>query len=112
MVQPSDFIDDVRINWRRLASVIVGAGVLAYFEALVDQLLSLADLPIALLSGLVEFNSDLLGLMLGFPATLVNQAFAGAVPYVTNAGIGGYLVAIGIVLLTTIALAWVVSNVR
>jgi len=111
MVSARDFIDGVRINWRRLSFTIVGAGILGVFRGVVTFGLSLADLPLALISGLTNFYSELAEIVLGFPSVLVSQGFMGAIPYVLDAGIAGYLFGLAIALATLYPIAWVVSNV-
>lgn len=112
MVSAREFIDGVRINWRRLSATIVFAGIFAWFEGVVAVILSLADLPIALISGLTNFYGELAGVVLGFPSVLVNQGFAATVPYVVDAGPAGFLFALVVVLATFYPIAWVISNVR
>lgn len=113
MVSASDFLggDGVSIQWRQLAVTLFGAGLLAYFEGAIRTFLSLADIPIGLLAGTLDFLGAYVSLSLGFPAVLINAGWAGAIPYVLEAGIAGYLVAITIVLLTMYVVAQVVDRV-
>ena len=112
MVSASDFVDGASIRWGRLATVLFGAGILAYFEGLVRTFLSLVDIPIALLAGYADFLGRAVGIAYGLPSVIIEQGFAAAVPLVLDSGLAGYLVAIGIVLVTLFPLGWVMSRVR
>lgn len=114
MVQISDYIgaDGISIRWGRLLTVIFGAGILAAFRGWISAFLSLVDIPIALLSGFADFLGVMAAVVYGLPAVVIDQGFAATVPYVVDAGLAGYLVALAIVLATLYPIAWVVSRVR
>jgi len=112
MVSASDYVSGASIQWGRLGLSLVGATILAYFRGIVEAFLSLADIPIALLSGLADFAGELVTLVAGFPAVIVRGSWRGAIEYVTSAGIAGYVLAIAVVLLSTYFVAEVVSRVR
>lgn len=112
MVSASDFVDGASIRWRRLALVLFGASVFAYFEGLVAAFLALVDVPLALLSGYADFLGESVAVLYGLPAVIIDQGFAAAIPYVLDAGVAGFLVAVVIALTTLFPIAWVVSNVR
>ena len=113
MVDLSRFLTDggTRIRFGRVAEVGVGAVFGALFTGVASVILGLADVPLALLSGLTGFLGDVIGVTAGLPAVIVSSGFRGAVPYVLEAGIAGYLVAIVIVLATLFTAEWVVSRV-
>jgi hypothetical protein len=100
-----------RIDFERVAEVGVGTVFGAIFTGVASVILGLADLPLALLGGLVDFNRQLIGVVAGLPAVIIERGFAAAVPFVLDAGIAGYLVAIVVVLATFYSLEWVVSRV-
>ncbi|QIO23088.1 hypothetical protein [Haloarcula sp. JP-L23] len=114
MVEISDYIAEngVSIRWGRLLTVIFGAGVFAYFQGTISAFLSLVNVPLELLSGLTEFAATAVGVVYDLPAVVINRGFAAAVPYVADAGLAGYVVALTIVLATLYPIAWVVSRVR
>jgi len=112
MVSASDFVDGVTIRWRRLAAAIVGASVLAYFEGIVATLLSLADIPISVLARLASFFGDLITVALSVPTSRISFGWAQAAPFVREAGILGFIVALLLVLLMLYIVAEVVSRVR
>ncbi|WP_436931677.1 hypothetical protein [Halosimplex halobium] len=100
MVDPSEYVDGVRIRWRRVATTLLGATLLAYFQGAVATLLSAVNIPLRLLGGLGEFLGQLVALVAGFPAVVIRSGWAGAAEFVLEAGIAGYVFAIGLVLLT------------
>lgn len=114
MVEISDYIAEngVSIRWGRLLTLIVGTSILAYFRGTISAFLSLVDVPLALLSGFTEFLGTAVEVVYGLPAVVINRGFAAAVPYVTDAGLAGYVVALVIVLATLYPVAWVMSRVR
>lgn len=114
MVDLSQFLtgDGTRIDFARVGEVSVGAVFGAIFTGWVGVILGLADVPIGLLGGLAEFLGDAVVIVAGLPSVLVERGFAGAVPFVLDAGPAGYVVAIGIVLVTLFTVEVVVSRVR
>ena len=114
MVEASDFLgpNGINIRWGRLWGAIIGGSVLAYFMGFVDVLLSLADIPIALLSFLADYNGQLVAVAYGALPTVFRAAWAGATGFITSSGLFGYVVALVIVLATTYSIAEVVSRVR
>lgn len=113
MVEASDYLgsDGISIRWGAVWSTILGASILAYFRGAVNAFLSLADIPIALLSFLANYYGQQVELVFGLLPTVVRTSFAGAIPFVSGAGLFGYVVAILIVLATTYSIAEVVSRV-
>lgn len=114
MVRISDFIAEngISIRWRRLATVLFGAGILAWFQGLISAFLSLVDIPLSLASGYAHFLGTMYSVVYGLPAVIINRGFAEAIPFVADAGPAGYLVALGIALATLFPIAWVISRVR
>lgn len=104
--------DGVRIRFGRVAEVGVGAVIGAVFSGVASLVFALFDIPIALLSGVTDFLGSLVDVLVGLPTVLVQSGFAAAVPFVLDAGPAGYVVALGIVLLTLYVLSWVVSRGR
>lgn len=114
MVSLSQFIasDGVSINWRRLGTVLVGAGIFAYFQGIVRTLLALADIPIALLSRYTALLGRLIGTVVGTWGVVIDRTVSEATAYLETTGIGGYLLALGLVLVTLWGLEEVISRVR
>ncbi|GGN92271.1 hypothetical protein [Haloarcula pellucida] len=111
MVSASDFVANSSIRWGRLATVLFGASIFAYFEGFVAAFLSLVDIPLSLLAGYADFLGRAVSIAYGLPSIIIEQGFAAAVPFVLDAGFAGYLVALVIVLVTLFPIAWVVSRV-
>ncbi|PSQ06651.1 hypothetical protein BRC92_00330 [Halobacteriales archaeon QS_4_69_31] len=111
MVEASDFIDGVNIQWRRLAVTLIGASLFAYFEGAVATLLSLADFPIGLLSGFADFLGRWFFLYYRFPAVVLESGWASAAESVADAGIAGIVFAVTIALATYYSLSVVVNRV-
>lgn len=114
MVDWSQFTTDggTRIDFARVAEVGVGTVFAAVFTGWVSVVLGLADIPLALLGGLADFGGQVVAIVAGLPAVIIERGFAAAVPFVLDAGIAGFLVAVVIVLGTLYSLEWVVSRVR
>jgi len=114
MARVSDYLGDdgIAIRWRRLFVEIVGATILAYFAGIVDIILSLANIPIALLSFLGNYYGQLIELVTDSFATVIFASFQGATQFIINAGPAGLVVAVIIVVATTYSIAEVVSRVR
>jgi len=116
MVSVEDYLNEsgsrIGINWGRLATTLLGASVLAYFEGAAAAVLSLFDIPIGLLGGLASFSGEFLGLLVGFPAALIRSGWSGAVPYVLDAGLVGYVFAIALVLVSLYLAMAVIRRAR
>jgi hypothetical protein len=114
VVDWSQFTTDggIRIDFARVAEVGVGTVISAVFTGWVSVVLGLADLPLALLGGLTDFGGRVIAVVAGLPAVIIERGFAAAVPFVVEAGIAGFLVAVAIVLGTLYSVEWVVSRVR
>ncbi|WP_424001190.1 hypothetical protein ACOZ4I_15700 [Haloarcula salina] len=114
MVQISDYIAEngLSVRWGRLLSLIFGAGLFAYFQGAITAFLSLVNVPLGLLSGLASFLGTAASLVYGLPAVIIDRGFVAAIPYVTDAGLAGYVVAVGITLSALYPIAWVVNRVR
>ncbi|WP_135304114.1 hypothetical protein [Haloarcula amylovorans] len=112
MVSASDFVDGTSIQWRRLGTVLFGAGIGAYFWGTISAFLALVDIPLSFMSGLTNFVGAFYGVLTGLPAVIIRSGFAAAVPYITSAGIAGFLLALLIALATLFISAWVVNRVR
>jgi hypothetical protein len=113
VVDLSQFLTDggTRIRFGRVAEVGVGTVFGALFTGVASVVLGLADVPIALLGGLSGFLGDVIGVIAGLPAVVIASGFEAAVPFVLEAGIAGYVVAVGIVLVTLYAGEVVISRV-
>lgn len=111
MLGAGDFVDGVAINWRRLGTVLFGAGLMAWFSGAAATVLSLANLPIGLLEGLADWYATYIATVAGAPATWLSASFAAAESWVATTGPLGYLAGIGVALATLYSLAWVVNNV-
>ncbi|MBO4248377.1 hypothetical protein IL252_11185 [Halomicrobium sp. IBSBa] len=103
--------DGYRLDFGRIAEVGVGTVASAVFTGVVSVILGLADLPISLLSGLADFLGRFVDVRILAPE-VVQAAFASAGDFVRQSGPAGYIVALGIVLVTTYVIAEVVSRVR
>jgi hypothetical protein len=104
--------DGVRIQFGSVAEVGVGAVIGAIFSGVASLVFGLFDIPIALASGFADFLGQLVGVLVGLPSVLIDVGFAAAIPFVLDAGPAGYVVAIGITLVTLYVLSWVVNRVR
>lgn len=111
MVDLRRFLDGYTIRWDRVGLAVVGAGIYAYLQGAAAVLLSLADLPIALLSGLANFLGTLVETAVALPAVIITRGWQAAAQVVLDAGIAGFLVAISIVLVTLYVVALVVNEV-
>lgn len=100
MVSPDDFIDGARIQWGKLASVIVGSLVGAIFTGVLKVILRWADAVMGLLQGFAEFNAALVQLRFGVMADIVAQSWQNALAFVESAGPFAFVVAVAIVLTT------------
>lgn len=106
------FIANGRIQWRNLLGTAFGATVLAWFSGFVSVVLGIADIPIALLGGLADFAAAVVTVVAGLPSVIVESGFSAAVPFVVESGPAGFVVAVGIVLVTLFAATEVLSRVR
>lgn len=95
-----DFVNGANIRFRELFTAIFGASLLAYFSGVANTILSLADIPIALLSFLAAFLGAVVEVVAGLPAVIISDGFAAAVPFVAGSGPAGYFVGLGIALIT------------
>jgi hypothetical protein len=113
VVELRDFLTDggTRIDFESVATTGVGAVFGAIFTGVASVVLGLADVPLALLSGLSDFLGAVVGVVAGLPSVIVSSGFAAAVPFVLDAGPAGYVVAIVIVLATLYVAERVVSRV-
>lgn len=114
MVDWSQFTNanGTRINFGRVAEVGVGTVFGALFTGFVSVILGLADIPLALLSGLANFTGELVYVIAGIPAAFVRGSFDEALVFVLDAGPAGYIVAVAISLAAFYIIALVVSRVR
>jgi len=114
VVDWSQFTTDggTQIDFGRVAEVGVGTVFGAILTGWVSVILGLADLPIALLGGLADFGGRVVAIVAGLPAVIIERGFAAAVPFVLDAGVAGFVVAVVIVLATLYSIEWVVSRVR
>jgi hypothetical protein len=103
--------DGTRIDFGRVTEVGVGTVFGALFTGIASVVLGLADIPLALLGSLTGFLSAVVTIVAGLPAVIIERGFLAAVPFVLDAGIAGYALAVGVVLLTLFSLEWVVSRV-
>lgn len=101
-----------RIRWGRVTEVGFGTVIGAMFSGIAALVLNLADVPLALIDGFGEFVGSVIAVVLGFPAVLVERGFAEAAAFVVEAGIAGYLVAVGIALATLYVIAGVLDRVE
>jgi hypothetical protein len=108
---PARYVSGTNIQWGRLLRTIFGAGVVAWFSGVASVILGFADIPLALLSGLASFGGEVVTVVVGLPVVVVRAGFGAAVPFVLNAGPAGFLVAVGISLVTLYIVAGVVSRV-
>ena len=113
MASPSEVLldDSGRIRWRRLGEVSVGATIGAVLSGVASTVLALADVPIALLGGLTSFYGDLIEVVVGTPAVIVERGWLATVPYVLDAGPAGFLLAVVVSLATFYVIARVVDRV-
>lgn len=108
----SAFLDGYRIRWRRLGLTVIGASILAYFEGVVRVILAVFEFLLAFPRGFASFAAAVIGVVIGLPGVILDRGFAAAVPFVLDAGVAGFVVAISIVLATIYVFRTVVSRVR
>lgn len=109
-LDPRVFLSGYSINWSYLGSVLIGGTILAYFEGIARVVLAFANLLLSVPRGLASFFSDVVELVVGFPAVIVDRGWQAAIPFVQDAGIAGFIVALGIVLATFYVVARVVDH--
>jgi hypothetical protein len=112
LLEPERYVNGPRIQWSVLLTTVFGAGVLAYFEGLVRVFFSIVDIPLALLGGLADFGGQVVDVVAGIPAAIIERGWAAAIPFVIDAGLAGFVVAVAVVLATFYSIEWVVSRVR
>lgn len=113
MASPSDLLDGSgRIRWGRLGEVSAGAAIGAVLSGVASVVLAFADVPIALLGGLSSFYGDLISVVAGTPAVIIERGWLATVPYVLDAGPAGFLLAVVVSLATFYIIARVVDRVR
>ena len=100
MVSASEFVDGTDVQWARLARVLFGATVGAWFTGLASVVLGLSDVPLAALEWLGGFLGQLVEYLVGAPVQMVEGSFAGAAGFLEGTGLLGFVLAISIVLLT------------
>lgn len=114
MVSLSQFLgpDRISIRWKRLGAVLFGAGIFAYFEGVVATLLALADIPISLIGQFAMLLGELVGTFAGTWPAVIDATVLEAQRFIATTGLGGFLVAILLVLVMLYGLAQVISRVR
>lgn len=106
----TQFIDGHRIRWAKVGIAVVGATILAYFEGIVRVLLAFFDQPIRLLGGLASFAGAVVSVVVGTPTVIVEQGWAAAIPFIVDAGLAGFVAALGVVLVAFYAGRWVMAH--
>lgn len=100
------------INWSYLGATVIGGTILAYFEGVARVVLAFANLLLSAPRGLASFFGDVIELVVGFPAVIVDRGWQAAIPFVQDAGIAGFVVAVAIVLATFYVVARVIDRAR
>lgn len=102
MVSIDDFrsADGTRILWGKLAEVLVGATVGAFFTGLISLILRVGDAFQALVNGLAEFTAALVQLRLAALVGIVEQSWRETLVVVEGAGPLAFAGAVGLVLAT------------
>lgn len=104
--------DGVSIRWGYLGATLFGAGLLAWFEGAVATILATGGVLLTPGQWFASFAGAYIEALIGSYTLFIREGWAGAIPFVTSAGIAGYAVAITIVLLTVLPFAWVIARVR
>jgi hypothetical protein len=97
-----------RIKWGRLISTAVGTvlGVVGIKAA--DLIGALIAIPIGIYQAVTGVLSDLVTAIIGTPTGMIQAAATEAEAFVSTLGIGGFVVAIALVLVT----AWLAAQAR
>lgn len=103
--------DGVFLDFGRIAEVGIGTIFGAFFTGATSLVLGVVDIPIALLGGFGDFLAVLVDVLVGVPTLILRGAWADTVPFILDAGIAGFVVALGIVLLTLYILTWGVNQI-
>lgn len=98
------------IRWGRVTFVGVASVLLAWFSGWVEVVLALFDIPISLLDGFAEFLGQVVQIIAGTPAVLVEGSWQEAAGIVRDAGPAAFVVAIAIVAATLYVFVWGVSR--
>jgi hypothetical protein len=118
MIDPGDLSEFFRsdeytfLDFGRIAEVGIGTVIGAFFSGATALILALFDIPINLLAGLAGFGGEVVNIVVGIPAVLVDRGFVASVPFVLEAGPAGFVAALAVVLPPLFVLSWVVSRVR
>jgi len=112
MVRASDFVENGRIQFAALGSVLVGSTILAYARASVRTFLALVDIPLSLIAMLPRIQAQIIEAALGLLPATIAAAFRGAAQFVVSSGPAGYVVAIVIVLASLYPISMVINRVR
>jgi hypothetical protein len=99
---------NVSVRWQALFGAIFGGAFLAFFEGVISNILTAADVTADLLAGLAEFNAALVDTVVGIPTKLIRGAFEAAAVDIPEFGAGAWLAALVVTLLTL----YVVAEVR
>lgn len=110
MVSPSEFVDGADVQWQRLARTLVGATFGAFFVGWSSIVLGLADLVIRPLEWAASFGGRFVEVTASTPARFVEASFTGAVEFLEGTGPLGFVLAVGIVLLTLYVVVRVVRR--
>jgi len=100
MPEGSDFVDGSSVEWKRVAQVIFGGALLAFYRSIAQFILEVRDAIAGLLGGVSSFYGELVRLVYGLPATVIAGSWASAEEFVAGSGPAGFIVALGIVLAT------------
>lgn len=111
-LNPGEFLSGYSINWGKLGLAVVGGTILAYFEGVARVVLAFANLVLSIPRWFATYYGDIVELVIGFPALIIDRSWQAALPFVQDAGIAGFIVALAIVLATTYVMALVIDRVR
>jgi hypothetical protein len=97
-----------KIKWGRLVSTAVGIVLGTVGIKLADLVGALIAIPIGLYQAVIGILEGLIGAVLGLPARMIQASVDEAVAFVSEFGVGGFVVAIALVVVT----AWLAANAR
>ena len=108
MVRPSQFVDGTRIEWQALAGALFGGVFLAITQSWTQLIVSITDTVSGLALATADYYARVIEAYLSVPARALDGMWESTADFVSQAGLLGFVVAIGIVL----TIMWFVTRGR